>query len=595
MKIISVLNNIRVKLMLMVSLVVIFSSLLVVILLIHYTNYFLINRIASITANNLQSHSGNLNYFLEEAYYEAIKIQTDQELILILDNLNNSFEIDKVMELHDVLQNTAETNLIIDSIYIYLPMNEMVISSDRIKFYHEKVSYDKAPWINQTGLNLKDSQHLYELTSYEDQLGFLKNNYIGITKAITSNNGTVIGIVNVNIKEEMIYKEVLKSIVDYPRSKIYLVNHVGEIISSNERGEMYSSLIDLGIKDNMQNYSGGYYIDDISGEKSVIVFMTNRISGYSLVYVLPLEVISYGIDVLKGIAILLLTSGVTIAVIVLYFVLSWFYQPISILKKAMKLFESGNFEARIKQSRKDEFKLLYDGFNNMAEGVSNLMDKTIEQKIRINREYYKTLQTQISPHFTYNTLYSIKCIAMVEGNPKTFDMLTAFIELLHISTDNNSDLIPLYQEIKQVENYVILQKHRYGDCFNIEYDIAAEFQDKLVPKLILQPLIENSLKYGVDLKEGNGNICIQTYSNKNGFIIEVFDNGKQSDIKKIEGILSSEKVYFYSEIGINNVNNRIKLIYGDEYGLEFIKQDGIGLTVKVKLGNEPMADYDKIK
>ena len=276
-----------------------------------------------------------------------------------------------------------------------------------------------------------------------------------------------------------------------------------------------------------RSYKRGYYVDKIEGIDTLVVFVSEEYSEYKLVYSIPMKNISYGIDNLRWLAVILSAISILFGAVVILSFSKSLYDPILTIKRAMISFGQGDFKARIYEERKDEFQVLYKGFNNMIEEVTRLIDETIAQRLKINEEHYRTLQSQISPHFIYNTLNSIKCAAILQKDTKVTEMLEAFIELLQLIVDNKRDMIFLEEEIKQVSNYILLQKHRYGDLFSVLYEIDDNVKNCLVPKLVLQPLVENSLNYGVNLREGKGLIHIKSFKVDEGIVIEVYDNGKE--------------------------------------------------------------------
>lgn len=587
-------NNIQVRLTVLASTVVLLVSLFSLVLLYRYATNFIVNRVAYLTISNMKSYSESLDYFLEEIYFKAVRLQTDSKVREISFELNNGFKKKEVDVLHQILEAEIAGNRLVHKIQIYIPTIQTIISSDRIGYVNRGVDdYQMGYDLNSLKAD-KQGQYLFTIDYYKDILSIFDYDYLRINKNIYSEKGELVAVVYVGIREKVIYDKIISGIPDYSETEIYLLDEENQIMSTTNTSRIIPDVLD-DYSEKFKVNDEGYFLETVNGRETIVVFRTNRNVGYSMVYLLPLDVMTKGIDSLKWVAIMLLGFSVTITIFSLYLILKTFVYPILVLKRAMRLYSYGDFETRINEKRKDEFRVLYEGFNHMAEEVENLVEQTVAQKIRIDREHYKTLQMQIAPHFVYNTLYSIKCIAIVEDNHKIEFMLTALIELLRVSTDNNRDLIPLEEEIKMIQNYILLQKSRYGESFEVYYDVDKEHQAQLVPKFILQPLIENSLKYGIDLKSGKGIIRIATENTKVGLNITVFDNGYKGNIDKINAILLSDEIYHFSEIGITNVNKRIQLIYGKRYGLTYEQIEGKGLVANVLLGLKPSEDYKKIK
>ncbi len=585
--------NIRTKLVLAVSLVIISGSVTTLLLFYNFTSNYLAEKIADSTTEQLNKYSNIMNAYLEEAYYQAVRIATEQRFAQAAADVADD-AAERASTINSILMSEAEKSAIVDSIYYYSERDKTVITSYNISPSERIENAGEYPWIAIAENPFGKMGDSYNISVYEDRIGLISNRYVSVSKTIYRDSGAMTGVLSVNMKENTIYANFFYNIAGSDGSEVKMVSPSGTIISSSSTESNYKNITQAAYYETIRSNDSGYFVDEVDGISKLVVFVTHPLSEYKLIYTIPFAAITSGVVYLRNLAFLLSFLGISISVSILYFISNEFYKPILKMKGVMKDFEEGRFDVRIEEVREDEFRLLYKGFNNMAEGVEELMDKIVEQRLRINQVNYKILQTQMTPHFIYNTLYSIKCAAMLHKDKTTTEMLSAFIELLQISTDNKVDLIPLETEIKQLDNYVLLQKHRYQDVFDIEYDIDAHFLKKMVPKLILQPLVENSLKYGIDLKKGGGKITLSAYDTDDGFRVEVTDNGTHADMTRIEEILSSESYGDFSEIGISNVNQRLKLIYGQAFGIHYTLDQQKGLTAVVDFGSNPIANYDKI-
>ncbi|NDL67173.1 cache domain-containing sensor histidine kinase [Anaerotalea alkaliphila] len=585
--------NIRTRLVLAVSGIIVFVSIATLLLFYSFTNIFLAGKIADTTTDHLSKYSRVLDRYLGDAYYLATKTLTEEEFRMLLGG-EEGLTPERQEALGSLLNREAEMNPVVDSIYYYSVADSLILTSDELNPKREVNNLGLYPWITAVTRTLGSVGNLYNISGHEDEVGLVKNRYVSLSRPVYGEKGDIRGILSVNMKEASVFSSFFYSITDSNGSHVHLVGTADDLVSSSQEGYGDKRILDREYYPRIREYSQGYTLGMEDGVEKLVVFVTHPLAEYMLVYTIPFRNVTSGMGTLRNLAILLSASGILTGVLILYRMSDSFYKPIRTLKGAMKGFEEGDFALRIREERNDEFRVLYRGFNNMAEGVTSLMDQTIRQKVRMDRVHYKTLQTQISPHFMYNTLYSIKCMAMLNKDTVTTQMLTAFIELLHVSTDNRVDLIPLETERKQIENYVVLQKKRYGDAFQVAFDIEEEYGAILVPKLILQPLVENSLKYGLDLKKGGGSIRIGARRVEDGFLLEVVDSGRKPDMERIREILDSDFLQDFREIGINNVNQRIKLIYGEAYGLSYEYREGQGLAARVHLGERPIANYDKI-
>ncbi|MCG8482710.1 MAG: histidine kinase [Clostridia bacterium] len=580
--------NIRIRLILVITLIIIFIATVISYVLYNYSNHFLKEKMANLTTDSLLKYSNSLGNMLQDVYYVAVKTVADQQVIELVESIQLTSDPQLEYELYRALQNEAGKNTYIQSMYVYIEGTDQIVTSNSLRKIKRIYNFENYPWISKGDTA---ASHLLSLVEYRDNVGVFDSFFYSVVKPIRNENKETIGIISVNISSRKIYEDFLVNIIHEDESNVMLVNKDGNIIYHNQPEMLMTNINKNESYNRMSNYSKGYYVEEINGIQTLVVFVSEKYSQYKMVYAIPMDKISYGITNLRWLAVILSTISIIFGTIVVLAYSKSLYNPILTIKMAMLKFGQGDFDVRIQEKRKDEFQVLYKGFNNMIEELTRLIDETIAQKLKLKEEHYRTLQSQISPHFIYNTLNSIKCAAILQKDTKVTEMLQAFIELLQLSVDHKKDMISLNEEIKQISNYILLQKHRYGDLFSVEYEVNENVKTCLVPKLILQPLVENSLNYGVNLREGKGLICIQAFKVENGVIIEVNDNGEDADIDKLRQILRTKGQSKFSGIGIYNINERIKLIYGEEYGLSYEKGENGGLKAIVYLGDSTLKDY----
>jgi two-component system sensor histidine kinase YesM len=192
------------------------------------------------------------------------------------------------------------------------------------------------------------------------------------------------------------------------------------------------------------------------------------------------------------------------------------------------------------------------------------------------------LQMQINPHFIYNTLSSIKWLIWQGKIEKSTETIDAFISLLRNTISNKHEMITILEEVNNLKNYVLINHIRYGDNINVNFFVMPNCEDYIIPKLILQPFIENAFFHGFADKS-NGSIHVFINEQNNNLVCEIIDNGvgiKNEDMRKILRDSNHNHDHFTS-IGINNVNDRIKLLYGDEYGVTITSEENKGTNVRV--------------
>ena len=216
------------------------------------------------------------------------------------------------------------------------------------------------------------------------------------------------------------------------------------------------------------------------------------------------------------------------------------------------------------------------------------LNKYIHELVKVQKEKraaeIHALQMQINPHYIFNTLSSIKWLIWQGNNDKSISALDSFINLLRNTISKTDEFITIEDEIENIKNYVFINNIRYGDRIKVEYFIMPDCNDYLVPKLILQPFIENSFFHGFPSDE-EGKIQVFIKEQGENIKIEVYDNGvgiEEETLEKVKEKKETKNDHF-SGIGVNNVDSRIKLIYGNEYGIEIKSKLNKGTTVTILL------------
>jgi two-component system, sensor histidine kinase YesM len=244
--------------------------------------------------------------------------------------------------------------------------------------------------------------------------------------------------------------------------------------------------------------------------------------------------------------------------------------PVKRLTDKMKQVETGNFNIDFSAEGTNEVYKLAEAFNNMVKEIDKLTSQIkIKEKEKLEAEI-EALQFQINPHFISNTLNSIRLMAIMAKTENIQNMSEALMKFMLEIFNYKGRLISIRQELKNLENYIYIMKVRFGDKFVIKYDIQDECYDFLILKVIMQPVIENSILHGLSEKSVKGLISIKIYKSDGNLFIEISDNGKGMEKTAIEHILSDSyinSIRSEKSIGIINVDKRIKLFHGEEYGL----------------------------
>ena len=269
-------------------------------------------------------------------------------------------------------------------------------------------------------------------------------------------------------------------------------------------------------------------------------------------------------------------------IILTFFIIRRTTKPISALVKTMPKIIYGDFNNHIPVVGGYEVRELSATFNYMLDGLNNYVQEQIKMQKEKRKAEIHALQMQINPHFIYNTLSSIKWL-MWQGNvEKSTETIDAFISLLQNTISNKNEMITVSEEINNSKNYVLINHTRYGDNINVNFFVIPNCEHYIIPKLILQPFIENAFFHGFTDKS-TGSIHVFVNEQAGNLICEIIDNGVGIASDHMKSILkkSTKKHESFTSIGVHNVNDRIKLIYGDDYGVTITSELNKGTTVKV--------------
>lgn len=262
--------------------------------------------------------------------------------------------------------------------------------------------------------------------------------------------------------------------------------------------------------------------------------------------------------------------------------------PLTELVDAMNQVQAGNLGAQVKNDSRDEIGQVARNFNKMLEQIRQLLDNVKNEERQKRKAELKALQAQINPHFLSNTLNTVRCLAHTQKAGNIEDILVALIELLHVSMDIREDLIPIKQEISYVHSYMEIMSYRDYSNFTTLYEIQPDLEDSLVPKLILQPLVENALIHGIQNKNGDGQIIIRVTGDDSKVFITIIDNGQGIPPEVLPTVLdekTGDDRPRFTGIGLSNINERIKMLFGDSYGLYIASIYQMYTTVEVVLPN----------
>ncbi len=389
------------------------------------------------------------------------------------------------------------------------------------------------------------------------------------------------GILAVVIDENSLYRTYSAGA---DSSQVFIVNQEGQIVSCKDKsliGTSYDSPLPLdSINQSAQVSTGGSF----ANPSTLVTYRQLKSSGWWLVEAVPQDTLSdYSRNLLFNIAAvgIICFAG---SVLITWVLSRHLSRPLAKLTAGMKSISHGNLDTRLNTATHDEFHFLSETFNNMADDISRLIsevEKTSEEKRETEIRF---LQTQINPHFVYNTLNSIRCYILMGDIENANHIMILMIRLMRSILNTKKIYTTLDEELENLNTYVEIQKTVYYNQLDICFHIDPRVHMAQVPKLILQPIVENSIFHGITQEQIHGVIQIEAVQRDNDLHITVTDNGffspeKRTELQQRLESMEEPPSHTGHHIALNNINCRLKKIYGQNYGLELLPECGKGTQI----------------
>lgn len=443
----------------------------------------------------------------------------------------------------------------------------------------EMTWYKKA--IAAEGKRVLSSSHVQNLV-YDDFKWV-----VTLSKAIrTKETGKNLGALLVDLNYSSITK-LCQNINMGNKGYIFLIDENGEVIYHPKQQLIYTGLRSEKITE-ILSCKSDHFISKLNGEEKLYTMSTSEKTGWIVVGVANINELFVNRKETQTIYLesaLLLLLGAFVAAVLFSDKLA---KPITALKLSMKEVEKGNFDGiKVETRGEDEIGMLYNSFYAMTEEIQNLMeDKSRSQKEKYRLEL-RALQAQINPHFMYNTLDSIVWMAEGGNNKEVVIMTSTLGKLLRQSISNEEEFVTIEKEIDYARSYLIIQKMRYTDQLTFEIEVDPAIYEYKIVKLTLQPLVENAIYHGIKYKETMGKIVITGKEMGEGILIQIKDDGIGMEEETLNHIFDKKKrVNKNNGVAVENVNRRLKLYYGENYGLHYESTLNVGTIVSIFLPKE---------
>lgn len=407
---------------------------------------------------------------------------------------------------------------------------------------------------------------------------------------ITDDKETVRGVLLMDLRYTAL-TELFSNVFLGNNGYLYLMDSAGEIIY-HPRMQLLSSGHAFENNIAAASYSDGNHDERFMGEDRTVTIKSVGYTGWKIVGITPSAGVTLSNLKSNLFILFLLLFFLTVLVVINSYISSRVSNPILELEKSVKQLEEGNLDASIDIQGFYEVRHLGTAIKNMAVRIRQLMEDIVDEHESKRKSELDTLQSQINPHFLYNTLDIIVWMIENERKSEAVKAVTALARFFRISLSKGKSIITVEDELEHVRNYLTIQKMRYKNRFEYTIDAEGGTEHLISIKLILQPLVENAIYHGMEFMDGDGEIEITVRRIESTLCIRLRDNGPGMTPDVVQSLISGNHPVSKrgSGIGVKNVSERIQLYFGKEYGLEILSEPDRGTEIIITM---PAIDYDE--
>ncbi|MEM5018148.1 sensor histidine kinase [Metabacillus indicus] len=585
-------RSIRNKLivLLMITTIVPFGSSILITYL--YTKESLEDQVVKESSNLLYQGKINLESYLNELNGLTLSLYNNPDFINYLRAPDDKNDYQNIGIVKNIMQTILYTGDTINEVKISFAKDDRVISATKRStvVFSTSIEDEKNEAFNSAE---RSPYNLYiepMYASHEDSPRKGRD-IVMMHRALTNVPGSdVLGYITLGISPDTII-DMSRNLYNRESEEFFLLSSEGKMI--------YSSNAEIPDGSNQKWIETVMDADTASGtfeweEDSFNgVLMYDRLSessgGWILVKRVPFHILYDSAYSVAKINILFGVIGLSLVVLAVLFVSFKMTSPIRILLQNIEQVEKGNMKIASQSFGSDEIGILGSRFQQMIERINQLITREYKLELENKTNQIKVLQSQINPHFLYNALQSIGTVALKNNVPQIYSLITHLSKIMRYGMNMEEDLVPLRKEITYTNAFLFLQKERFGEHLQVHVEVDEDVQDILVPKMILQPVIENYFKHGFDIREGIGSIELKCFRDDDELVMIITDNGIGVTPQRLNEIHEHFRADALNKkgpgtnIGLKNVYSRLKLYYDHKAKLFLENKEDGGFMVTMRL------------
>lgn len=526
---------------------------------------------------------------LSEIFEKLYTLENDKKILSIISkfdrNSGNQNQISDLLVMNDVLENLYASNYsMLDSIFVYFNNGRFVVHKGKMQ--NEKIIFDFNSWQSKyTGNKLGYYWlNLHRNSIYESSR---VNEVYSVFKLIGNQDTKVNGIILFNLNKKF-FENILSNPEISENGYLALVSEDEVTVFKDVDAKYTMDGTVLNYLRDTNKVSGQITFQKYGGVKMNVVYTSLKMNKWKIVAVFPNEDIVHNLKDIKLYMALLLLGLILVAIILSNQIARYITNPITEMKNKVKRVEMGDLEVVFHDKSNNELGMLSRILNELIAKIKFLLEQARLEQENKRKAEIEIMQAQIKPHFLYNSLEAIRQLSDMQENKLASSMVEALANFYRLSISRGDEYIYIDVEIENIKNYLFIMQMRYGDKFEYEIKVSSEIMQYTIPKLLLQPLVENAIYHGIKQKRGSGRIEIEGFVKDEYIFLKVVDDGigmQPETLESLKATLSPESnsQQPIKAFGILNVSDRIKAVYGSAYGLVFDSRFGNGTVVQIMI------------
>ncbi len=525
----------------------------------------------------------NLDYRFEQISESALSILSTAYPYIRSGSTDVQTQLEEYAELKSLVS-AYEGKHMISKVRLYVPSGKIYANQQDTFYSLPELTLENSEnlqrgvvWMKTYGTRIYDGTGLINVISCR------------MTISSKKNYDEIASVLQLDIEETKLSKIFSAGIsID---EEIYLVDSTGFIISHPDSSLIgKEGLSSTELKAVLENETG-HLSGKMSNNSDLVAFSKLSVPNWYLIMRLPATTVYgtdiFSFDVMRAVLILAVIVVFVISLIIIYS--SIVENTVKRINNAIMVLKNEGIDqadnvASLNDKNNKSLALLENNANQLVITIKKLMEESYEAKIKARDFQLKALQAQINPHFLYNTLDAIKWMILEDYKKDSIWMINAFSRYFRLSLAKGRDVVTLRDELELVESYVGIMQKRFSNISTIDINIDEKLKDCLIPKLSLQPLVENALNHGILHSQNNeGRLAIAAREENGRLIISIKDNGNGMNQQQLENILGQSNSSNTKGYGLGNVDERLKLFGGEDCGLSISSEINVGTTVTISL------------